>query len=100
MKPYYQDKMDKGISLKEVNILGMPLDEWRYKSCVAHCATSEWWATLYDIESQEEGKGHATKLLLAMKRYYETKGLKFGGSVALNNRMRKIYQRCGVEEYV
>jgi len=92
--------MDKeNITPSVVTILGMPLDEWRYKSCVAHCATGESWATLYDIESSEEGKGHATKLLLAMKGHYENRGLAFGGSVALNNKMRGIYKKCGVKEY-
>lgn len=91
--------MNKDITLKVANVLGMPLDEWGYKSCVAHCATGEGWATLYDIESKEESKGHATKLLLALKEYYEGKGLVFGGNVALNNRIRRIYQRCGIKEY-
>jgi len=89
----------KNITHKIVTILGMRLDEWQYKSCIAHCATGKDWATLYDIESAEQGKGHATKLLLEMKDYYEGKGLTFGGSVALNNRMQRIYQRCGVREF-
>ena len=92
--------MAKRIAIfKVVNIPGMPLDEWQYKSYIAHCATGKDWATLYDIESAEQGKGHATKLLLEMKDYYEGKGLTFGGSVALNNRMQRIYQRCGVREF-
>lgn len=86
-------------AIKQVNILGMPLDEWQYKSCIAHCATGKGWATLYDIQSEEEGKEHATKLLCEMKAYYEGKGLTFGGSIALNERMRRIYQKCGVREY-
>lgn len=77
----------------------MPLDEWQYESCVAHCATGKDWATLYDIESADEGKGHAMQLLLAIKEYYERKGLRLGGSVALNERMRRLYQKCGVTEY-
>jgi hypothetical protein len=85
---------------RKVEMLGMPLDEWVYESCSAHCAVGECWATLYDIQSQQEGKGHATKLLLAMKSYYEGKGLMFGGSIALNERMKHIYQKCGVKEYV
>ena len=84
---------------KTINMMGMPLDEWKYKSCRAHCATGKDWATLYDIESKEKGKGHATKLLMAMKEYYEEQGLKFGGSVALNERMMQLYQKCGIEEY-
>jgi len=83
-----------------VTVLGMPMDEWQYESCLAHCATGEGWATIYDIQSEEEGKGHATTLLLAMKKYYEGKGLRFGGSVALNNRMRRLYQKCGIKEYL
>ena len=83
----------------KVTILGMLLDEWKYKSCIARCATGQDWATLYDIKSKEEGKGHATKLLLAMKEYYEGKGLKFGGSVAVNMRMKRLYQKCGIDGY-
>jgi len=88
MKPY------------KVEVLGMLLDEWRYESCVAHCAIGKDWATLYAIESSQESQGHATKLLLTMKEYYQGKGLKFGGSVALNERMRRLYQKCGITEDV
>ena len=84
---------------KVVRVLGMKLDEWQYASSIAHCATGEGWATLYDIQSREQGKGHATRLLLAMKKYYEGKGLKFGGSVALNDRMKGLYKKCGITEY-
>ena len=90
----------KNTTHKMINLLGMPLDEWQYMSCVAHCATGKGWATLYDIKSSEESIGHATKLLLVMKSHYERKGLVFGGSVALNDRMRIIYQRCKVKEYM
>ena len=79
--------------------MGMELDGWRYKSCVANCGVGDNWATVYYIKSGEEGKGHATKLLLMMKKYYEARGLFFGGSVALNDRMQKLYQKCGVFEY-
>lgn len=87
MKPY------------RVEVLGMILDEWKCESCVARCGTGKDWAILYEIRSSEESKGYATKLLLAMKAYYEGKGLKFGGSIALNQRMRRLYQRCGITEY-
>lgn len=82
-----------------VNIMGMELEEWTNKSCIAHFGVGNDWATLYDIESKEEGKGHATELLKEAKRYYESQGKVFGGSVALNNRMRKIYQELGIKEY-
>ena len=81
---------------QKVNILGMDLDEWRYKSCSAHVATEKDWATIYDIQSQQEGKGHATKLLLIMKSHYEHQDKRFGGSVALNERMARLYKKCGI----
>ena len=86
-------------NMQKISILGMTLDEWTYKSCLAHVATGSGWATLYDIRSKEEGKGHATYLLQAMKRCYESQGLDFGGSIALNDRMRKLYLKCGIKEY-
>lgn len=83
----------------KINELGMELDGWEHKSCSASCGVGEDWATVYRIESKGESKGHATELLLIMKKYYEGKGLRFGGSVALNDRMHRIYQRCRVKEY-
>lgn len=82
-----------------LNVLGMELDEWWYKSCSAHVAIGEDWATIYVIQSQQEGQGHATKLLLIMKSYYEHQGKIFGGSVALNERMVRLYKKCGIREY-
>lgn len=84
---------------KKINGLGGELDEWRYKSCVAEVAAGKDWATIYLINSRQEGKGHATKLLLEMKAYYEKQGLSFGGSVALNDRMASLYKKCGIREY-
>lgn len=84
---------------QKVSGLGGELDEWQYKSCRAEVATGKDWATIYLIESQQEGKGHATKLLLDMKAYYEKQGLRFGGSVALNDRMARLYRKCGIREY-
>lgn len=86
-------------SHRKVNIIGLSLEEWKYQSCVAHVAIGDTWATLYDISSGEEGNEHATKLLSEIKAFYEKKGLKFGGTVALNSRMSFIYRKCGVKEY-
>ena len=83
--------------IKEVNILGMPLKEWTYKSCVANIAEGGDWATIYDIRSKEPGKGHATTLLLEAKDYYKDK--RFGGTVALNSCMALVYKKCGIKEY-
>jgi hypothetical protein len=80
-------------------VLGMELDEWTHKSCVANFALGEDWATLYDIQSAEEGKGHATELLTEAKRFYEAQGKTFGASVALNDTMKHIYARLGITEY-
>lgn len=83
--------------------LGMELDQWKHKSCVAEFGVGEdrkgKWATLYSIRSDERGKGHATELLRQAKGYYEKQGLKFGGTVALNDTMRGIYERLNIEEY-
>ena len=84
---------------QKISGLGGPLDRWQYKSCSAEVGVGKDWATVYLIESQQEGKGHATKLLLDMKAYYEKQGLRFGGSVALNDRMARLYKKCGIREY-
>ena len=75
------------------------LCDWQYKSCEAEVGIGNDWATIYFIKSNQPSKGHATKLLLAMKEYYEGRGLRFGGSVALNGIMRHLYQKCGIYEY-
>jgi len=89
----------KSTEPKKINVMGMTLDEWLHQSCTAHVAVGEDWATVYDIKSEQEGQGHATGLLLTMKSYYEKQGKRFGGSVALNERMARIYKKCGVKEY-
>ena len=92
--------MKKGFAeIKLVDVMGMPLERWNYKSCTADFGMGEDWATLYSIESKEEGKGHATQLLATAKKYYEDSGKKFGGTVALNPRMSKIYKRLKITEY-
>ena len=79
--------------------LGMPLDQWKHKSCCANIGIGEDWATVYNISSLERGKGHATELLLEMKKYYEAKGKIFGSSVALNDGMRRILKKINIIEY-
>ncbi len=84
---------------QKVNVLGMELDEWRHESCLAHIGIGDDWATVYKINSEMPGLGHATELLLIMKSYYERQGKRFGGSVALNERMARLYKKCGIREY-
>jgi hypothetical protein len=55
------------------------------------------WATIYYIQSGTPGKGHATKLLLALKKRYA--GVRFGGTVALNPTMKHLYEKTGITEY-
>lgn len=84
-----------------IEVLGMPLERWSHKSCKADFAVDpyEGWATLYYIESLVEGQGHATELLAEAKAHFEGKGFRFGGSVALNDRMKSIYKKLGIQEY-
>lgn len=84
---------------KKVVILGMELEEWKFKSCTAHFGVESDWATLYNIKSSVQGRGHATELLARAKTYYESKNKRVGGSVALNSKMRRIYKKLGYEEY-
>ena len=77
----------------------MELEQWTNGGCVANFGVEKTWATLYDIYSKNPGKGEATALLIETKKYYENQGKVFGGSIALNERMRKIYQRLGITEY-
>lgn len=83
----------------KVNVLGMELEMWVLWSCVAKVGVGDDWATVYSIHSEQEGKGHATSLLIEMKKVYEAEGKKFGSSVALNDRMRKILERLNIFEY-
>jgi len=85
--------------MKKVNSMGMPLDNWTHKSCVAMIGVGEDWATVYSIGSDEKRKGHATELLIEMKKHYEAEGKKFASSVALNDGMRRILQKLNIYEY-
>ena len=82
----------------KVCVLGMELEEWRHKSCEAHFGVSGDWATLYDIESKNENQGHATELLRMARYFYEFHHKRVMGSIALNSRMKRLYQRVGIPE--
>lgn len=86
--------------VQKINQMGMELVRWTYKSCTADFGLGDDWATLYFIVSTDQGKGHATHLLSKAKQYYEDKGFRFGGSVALNPTMKSIYERLGITEYI
>lgn len=80
--------------------MGMELEQWQFASCTAKFGIGKDWATLYDIKSAEEGKGHATELLIEAKKHYESKGKIFGGSVALSASMEHIYKKLNIKEYI
>lgn len=91
------------IDVCKINSMGMELERWSYKGCVADFGLGEedghTFATLYTIESETKRKGYATSILAQAKKYYEGQGMKFGGSVALNDGMRRIYKKLNIEEY-
>jgi hypothetical protein len=87
--------------IQRVEIMGMALTVMKHKSCHAEFGEGEdehgKWATLYSIESKVEGQGHATQLLTRAMDYYQN--VRFGGWVALNDNMQRIYQRLKIKEY-
>ena len=87
------------IIVQDVVVMGMPLTRWTYKGCEADFGVGEDFATLFVIESKEKRKGYATLVLSVAKSFYEAKGKKFGGTVALNDVMRHIYRKLKIEEY-
>lgn len=87
------------IHVKPIRIMNVDLIEWKYKSCTAEFGYGPDWVTLSYIESTEKRQGHATTLLKTAKKYFEDKNMKFGGSIALNPGMRRIYVRLGITEY-
>lgn len=87
------------MEISKANEMGMPLDKWEHESCTPLFGIGDTWATLYSIGSDEKKKGHATELLKEAKVHYEKLGLKFGGSVALNDGMRRIYKKLEITEY-
>ena len=84
---------------KTIYALGMPLEAWRHKSCIAEFGVGDGYAMLYHIRSFVEGQGHATELLTEAKRYYESLGKIVGSTVALTSRMKGILDRLGIPEY-
>ena len=85
--------------MKQVNSMGMLLDEWKHKSCIAMIGTGKDFATIYMISSNEQRKGHATELLIAMQKYYENQGKVFGSSIALNDKMSRLLKKLDIIKY-
>ena len=83
----------------QVVVAGLVMERWTHASCVADFAVGPDWATLYLIMSDQRRQGHATALLRAAQAHYEAQGKRFGGSVALNEGMARLYQKLGIHEY-
>ena len=84
--------------LRQVNALGMDLTLFQYKGVSGSLAEGDDWATMYSIESANEGRGECQECLLLLKEHYEAQGKRFGSSVALNPRMRHILQKLDIYE--
>ena len=89
----------ESIKFRNVQSLGMSLTQVTYKTCNATIATGNDWATIYSIQSSEEGKGHCQELCKQAKEYYSQHGKVFGSTVALNSAMKHILQKLEIEEY-
>lgn len=90
---------EESIVLKSVEVMGMNLIRITYRSCIAHVACDPDWATIYDINSSEQGKGHCQELLKQAKEFYSQHGKVFGSTVALNDAMKHILQKLEIVEY-
>lgn len=80
-----------------------PMWQFKLDGCVATVAINELekWATVYFIETipSMRNKGLATELMKYLKINLEGKGYRFGGTVALNPAMKRVYEKSGVTEY-
>ena len=87
------------IRIRNIEVMGMDLVEWRFESCTGTFAVDDDWATLYSIKSEHEGRGHATILLKCAKHYFESIGKRFGGTAAIHPAMCHLYRKLGITEY-
>lgn len=78
------------------DILWMELDEWTFESCTAHFGAYEESMVLYDIQSKEESKWHATTLLRDAFQYYTNLELEVIWTAPLNSRMESLYQKVWI----
>lgn len=60
-------------------------------------AEGDGWATIYTVESTMPNKGYCQQLLLKLKEIY--KDVRFGCTVALNDKMKHILQKLEIKEY-
>lgn len=70
---------------------------YRNEGCEALVAEGEGWATIYTVESFVPNKGFCQSLLNELKEIY--KGVQFGCTVALNDKMAYILRKLQIKEY-
>lgn len=83
--------------LEQIDLMGMPLTSFRYKGVTGTLAEEDDWATIYSVESSNQGKGECQECLKLLKEKFCNK--RFGCTVALNERMRHILQKLQIHEY-
>ncbi len=88
------------MKMTKINSLGMELEQWELNSCTAQMGIGKDFATIFFIESKEQGKGHATELLTNLKEHYESLGKDFGSSVALSKGMKHLLKKLNITEYI
>jgi len=81
------------------NHLWMALTIVKYKSCTATFGEGPGWATIYSIDSYQEGQGHAQELLIQAKAYYSLLEKEMASTVALNSTMEHILEKLSIKEY-
>jgi len=90
---------EESIKLEPTESMGMSLTKITYKSCTARIGVGDNWATIYSIESDEQGKGHCQELCKQAKEYYSQHEKVFGSTVALNPTMKHILIKLEIPEY-
>lgn len=75
--------------------------KWKYCRAMVYVNDEERWATVSLIETKAEyqNQGQATELMQFLQKLYEKQGYTFGGTVALNPAMARVYEKTGIKEY-
>lgn len=77
------------------------LYKWKHCRAMVYVGDEEKWATVSLIETHPDhrNQGQATELMIFLQKLYEKQSYKFGGTVALNPAMARVYEKTGVLEY-
>lgn len=77
------------------------MHKWKHCRAMVYADDVDMWATVSFIETHPDfrNQGEATELMDFLKRLYHISGHDFGGTVALNPAMSRVYEKTGVREY-